>query len=33
MSCLKGVEYCFEFEKETWDFSLDDAVRKGLISR
>ena len=33
LSCIKGVKYRFEIQKETWDFSLDDGVQKGLISR
>ena len=28
----KGVQYCFEFQEGTWDFSRDDAVGKGFIS-
>ena len=31
-SCIKGVEYRFEFQEGMWDFSQDDAVGKGLIS-
>ena len=32
-SCIKGVESRFAFQEGTWDFSQDDAVGKGLISR
>ena len=31
LSCIKGVNYRFEFQEETWDFSRDAAVGKGLI--
>ena len=30
---MKGVEYRFEFQEGTWDFSQDAAVGKGLILR
>ena len=30
-SFMKGVEYRFEFQDGTWDFSQDAAVGKGLI--
>ena len=33
LSFIKGVEYCFEFQEGTCDFSQDTAVGKGLISR
>ena len=31
-SCIKGVEYRFECQEGTWDFSQDDVVGQGLIS-
>ena len=33
LSCIQGVEYRFEAQEGTWDFSRDAAVGKGLISR
>ena len=31
-SCIKGVEYCFEFQEGTWAFSRDATEGKDLIS-
>ena len=33
LSCIKGVHDPFKAQEERWDFSLDAAVEKGLISR
>ena len=32
LSCIKGVEYFFDFQEVRWEFSWDAAVGKGLIS-